>query len=103
MQKEEIIESIKQQYNRDTRKQLVKAILDAEKSEDTQTQYKLMNQIFSYVISQSGWNMSANAQEWDTTPLDIMTETFPKLKNTKWYKEQLLTTQKNIDLRHTSR
>jgi len=101
MKKQEIIETLKQQYNRDTRKQLVKAILDAEKSEETTTQYKLMNQIFSYVISELGWNMSSNANEWDTTPLDIMTEAFPKLKTTKWYTEQILTTQKSIDLRHT--
>jgi len=103
MKKQEIMETLKQQYNRDTRKQLVKAILDAEKSEESPTQYKLMNQIFSYVISELGWNMSSNANEWDTTPLDIMTEAFPKLKTTKWYTEQILTTQKSIDLRHTSK
>lgn len=101
MKKNEIIETLKAQYNRDLRKQLVKSILDAEKSEDSSVitqQYKLINQIFSYVLSELGWTMAENAENWDSTPLDVMSEVFPKIKTSKWYKEQHISVDKNIDV-----
>ena len=99
MNKNEIVETLKAQYNRDLRKQLVKTLLDAEKENNTDKQYKLMNQIFSYVLSQLGWTMAANSENWDPTPLEIMDEVFPKITTSKWFREQKLTTKKHIDLK----
>jgi len=97
MIKQEIIETLKNSYNREIRKQLVKSILADEKSNGT-ADYKLINQIFSYVLSECGWDMAKNTLQWDTTPLDIMTESFPHIETTQWYKEKILTTKKNIDV-----
>ena len=99
MNKNEIIETLKAQYNRDLRKQLVRALLNAEKENNTDKQYKLMNQIFSYVLSQLGWTMAANTENWDSTPLEVMDEVFPKITTSKWFMEQKLTTKKQIDLK----
>jgi hypothetical protein len=101
MQKETIINELKAQYSRDLRKQLVKTILTHEKNKDetalTQS-YKLMNQIFSYVLKECNWSMSENSQKWDNTPLEIMIEVFPKLNTTQWYAEQDISVKKNIDV-----
>jgi hypothetical protein len=99
MNKNEIIETLKSQYNRDLRKQLVRTLLDAEKENNTDKQYKLMNQIFSYVLSQLGWTMAANTENWDPTPLEVMDEVFPKITTSKWFMEQKLITKKHIDLK----
>jgi len=98
MNKREIIEILKSQYSRDLRKQLVKSLLESEKNKDTTQQYKLMNQIFSYVISELGWTMAVNTKNWDSTPLDIMNEVFPKIKTSKWYGEQDLSIESNINV-----
>ena len=98
MNKQEIIDTLKTQYSRDIRKQLVRSLLDAEKEEDTLTQYKLMNQIFSYVLAQLGWTMSQNAESWDASPLEVMDEVFPKITTSKWYDEQKVLTTKDIDV-----
>ena len=101
MKKNVIIETLKLQYNRDLRKQLVKSLLDAEASKDSSRiaqQYKLINQIFSYVLSELGWTMAKNAETWDSTPLDVMTEVFPKIKTSQWYKEQHISVDQNIDV-----
>ncbi len=98
MNKNEIIETLKAQYNRDLRKQLIRSLLESEKNKDTTQQYKLMNQIFSYVISELGWTMAVNTKNWDSTPLDIMIEVFPKIKTSKWYREQDLSIDTNIDV-----
>jgi len=101
MQKETIINALKAQYTRDLRKQLVKTILSAEKDQDKtviEQRYKLMNQIFSYVLKESNWSMSQNSGEWDNAPLEIMTEVFPKLDTTQWYKEQGFVVKENIDI-----
>ena len=77
MQKNKIINALKAQYPRDLRKQLVKTILNSEKDQDKtviEQRYKLMNQIFSYVLKECNWSMSQNSGEWDSTPLEIMTE-----------------------------
>jgi len=98
MDKQEIIETLKSQYNRDLRKQIVRSLLDAEKEKDTDKQYKLINQIFSYVLAELGWTMAKNTQNWDRTPLEVMTEVFPKIKTSEWYKEQHITVDENIDV-----
>jgi uncharacterized protein (UPF0297 family) len=98
MDKQEIIETLKSQYNRDLRKQIVRSLLDAEKEKDTDKQYKLINQIFSYVLAELGWTMAKNTQNWDSTPLEVMTEVFPKIKTSEWYKEQHITVDENIDV-----
>ena len=77
---EEIISALKEQYSRDLRKQVVKSILGHEKSSDKEaikSSYKIVNQIFSYVIDSLGWNISAGTNTWDTSPLKIMSEVFP--------------------------
>jgi len=95
MTKETIIQTLKDTYNRDLRKQVVKTILVNEKQSET-PDYKIINQIFSYVLKELNWKMAENTKEWDNTPLDIMEETFPKLESTKWYEEQILTAKKMI-------
>jgi len=95
MTKETIIQTLKDNYNRDLRKQVVKTILVNEKQSET-PDYKIINQIFSYVLKELNWKMAENTKEWDNTPLDIMEETFPKLESTKWYEEQILTAKKMI-------
>lgn len=101
MNKETIIDTLKAQYPRDLRKQLVKTILSYEKDQDKvaiEEKYKLMNQIFSYVLKECNWSMSENSENWDNTPLEIMVETFPKLSTTQWYAEQDISVKKNIDI-----
>lgn len=102
MTQEEIIESIKEQYNRDLRKQLVKSLLEHEKNRDQaalRSGYQIINQIFSYVLSELGWTITDNASKWDTTPLDIMRASFPKLETTQWFAQQQLNVQKSIEVK----
>lgn len=94
--KTEIIQTLKDNYNRDLRKQVVKTILTDEKEKD-QPDYKVINQIFTYVLKESNWEMPKNLAEWDYTPLDIMEEAFPKLETTKWFEVQILTARKMIE------
>jgi len=97
MKKQEIIKTLKNSYSREIRKKIVKSIL-ADEKENAAPNYKLMNQIFSYVLGQLGWEIAKNTLDWNKTPLDIMLEVFPSIEKTNWYKEQLLTTKKNIDV-----
>jgi hypothetical protein len=97
MKKTEIIETLKENYNRDLRKGVVKTLLKDEKETD-KPNYQLINQIFSYVLKELGWSMAENTIEWDNTRLDIMQEAFPKIESTKWYDEQILTARKMIDV-----
>ena len=97
MKKTEIIETLKDNYNRELRKQVVKTILASEK-ESKNPDYKIINQIFSYVLKELNWNIADNTKGWDNTPLDIMEEAFPKLETTKWHEEQILTAKKMIEL-----
>jgi len=69
MENIQIIETLKDNYNRDLRKQVVKTIISNEK-ESKNPDYKIINQIFSYV-----------------------------LKELKWYEEQILTAKKIIELK----
>lgn len=101
MNKEQIIEFLKQQYPRDVRKQLVKSILSNEKEnnkDELQSQYMILGQIFSYVLKECNWNMPTTSEELDATPLEIMIEVFPKIDTTKWFENQLLMTKQNVNL-----
>lgn len=102
MNKEQIIQLLKDNYTRDIRKQLVKTILSDEKDggkSDLQDRYKLINQIFSYVLKEANWQMPKNSKEWNYEPLEIMCEAFPKLDTTKWYKDQMLIAKQNIGVK----
>ena len=94
----EISEKLKLAYNRDVRKQIVKSIIREEKS-NLMPNYQIINQIFSYVLSEYNWNLSLNSKEWDSVPLDIMREVFPKIENTKWYKQQIIVAKGNIEVK----
>ena len=96
MSQDEIIETLKATYSREVRKGLVKSILEQEREE--KEEYKIINQIFSYVLQQSGWKMGENSTAWDASPLEIMNEVFPKLSTTKWYSEQILTTNQKVEV-----
>ena len=101
MNSEHIIQTLKDNYTRDIRKQLVKSILSSEKNNDKsalQRQYNLMNQIFSYVLKECNWDMPSNSNELDNEPLNIMKEVFPKLDTTKWFTDQLLVVKRSIDV-----
>ena len=98
---QQIIDALKEQYSRDLRKQVVKSILNHEKSNDKEalkSSYNILNQIFSYIMSELNWNISQNTNNWDDTPLKILSEVFPKVETTKWYKEQQLSVKKSINL-----
>ena len=97
IKKTEIIQTIKENYNRDLRKQVVKTMLANEK-EKGKTDYQLIDQIFSYVLKELGWKMPENPNEWDYTPLDIMKAAFPNIENTKWFEVQILTAKKLIEM-----
>ena len=99
MQKQELIDALKAQYNRDVRKQLIKSILAHEKDgqrEVIQPSYNVLNRIFSYVIAQLNWQLPTNSKEWDDTPLQVLVEVFPKIENTQWFKEQHLHTPNTL-------
>lgn len=101
MTNEEIIESIRAQYNRDLRKQLVKRLQESEKMNDRQgiqSGYNIMNQIFSYVLKERGWIIAENANRWDNSPLEILQQAFPNIESTQWYKGLELNVQKSIEV-----
>jgi hypothetical protein len=50
------------------------------------------------VLSELGWTMAKNTKNWDSTPLDVMSEVFPKIKTSKWYKEQHISVDQHIDV-----
>jgi len=89
--KEAIIATIKEHYSRDLRKQLVRSLLDAEKSNDQDARkrtYTLMNQIFSYVLKELEWTIASNNASWDDTPLHILQACFPRIDESHWYRLQ---------------
>ncbi|WP_424558565.1 hypothetical protein [Sulfurovum sp.] len=96
METTEIVETLKTQYNRDLRKQVVKTIQKNEQ-ETERPNYQIINQIFTYVQKELNWKLPENTEEWDYTPLDIMKEVFPHIESTKWYDTQILTAKKMID------
>ena len=95
--KQELTQTLKDTYNSDLRKQVVKTILHEEK-ENEKPNYNIINQIFSYVLKELNWTIVANTKEWDNTPLYIMKETFPEIESTKWFKEQILTAKQMIEI-----
>ena len=97
MIKEEIIQALKDNYDRDLRKQVVKTMLANENKKD-KSDYKVIDQIFSYVLKELNWKMPENPKEWDYTPLDIMEKSFPKIENTKWFEVQILIAKKLIEM-----
>lgn len=101
MKKAEIIQTLKNSYPRDTRKQVVKTILTEEKNRNIPN-YKIINQIFSYVLSELGWDMVKDTNDWDNVPLVIMKDTFPEIEKTRWYNDKILTAKKTIgtDIRY---
>ncbi len=101
MKKEEIITTLKEHYPKEIREELVRSILEQEKDItelEKKEVYKTINQIFSFVLQQAGWEITENSQSWNEMPLEIMKETFPKLNTTQWYKEQILTAKHSIDV-----
>ncbi len=102
MQNEQIIEILKDNYSRDTRKQLVKSLIRNEKNQDQElldSCYKIVDQIFSYVISELGWTFSSDSNSWDDTPLKIMLEAFPNIDKTKWFEDKLLQVKGSVGLK----
>lgn len=103
MTHQDIIDSIKSQYNRDLRKQLVKNLKDHEKnnnSEGIKSGYQIMNQIFSYILAQLEWNVADNALSWDESPLHILEDTFPHIEETQWFQGMQLNLRKSIEVRN---
>ena len=97
MNQETLIQTLKEYYPRDIRKQLVKTILSNEKDTDSSPeQYVLINQIFSYVLKECNWDMPASSIKWDSQPLKIMNTVFPKLDTTKWYKDQFILAKQGV-------
>ena len=102
MKNEEIIQTLKDNYNRDTRKQLVKSMIKHEKDKNQEaldSTYNIVNQIFSYVISELGWTFAPDSNSWNDSPLKIMLEVFPNIDKTEWFDERLLQVKGSIDLK----
>ncbi|HHH37627.1 MAG TPA: hypothetical protein ENK77_03310 [Epsilonproteobacteria bacterium] len=102
MTKNEIIETIKSHYSRDLRKQLIKTVLQHEQNKDMQDveqQYNLLDQIFSYILKNTGWDMPENLKDWNSAPLQIMTEVFPQIESTLWYQDKKLLVSGSIDVK----
>lgn len=96
-QYDELVATLKAKYKRDVRKQIVKAMLEAEANDSVQNNaHEIMGKIFSYVLHQLDWNFVANSKEWDDTPLQLIQAVFPNIEKTKWFQEQKLTVSKAI-------
>lgn len=88
---EQIINTLKETYKRDIRKQIVKSLIIHEKNDDKEalkSSHNILNQIFTYIISELRWKISPSSGSWDDTPLKIIAEVFPKLETTQWFKDQ---------------
>lgn len=96
MKQNEIKNTLTQNYSNAIRHELIQSILSDEK-ENSEPNYKIINQIFSYVLSELGWEMVKNTNEWDKKPLKIMKDTFPQVEKTKWYNDKILTAKNSID------
>ena len=102
MNQDKIIEQLKKHYPRDIRKQLIKSLLENEKSKDhlrIEEQHKIIKQIFTYVLQESNWRMGENSENWDNRPLEIMNQVFPKINQTQWYKDQNISTKSTLDIK----
>ncbi len=90
---QQIISTIKEQYPRDIRKQVIKSMLKSEKTnnrESIEFSYRSIDQIFSYVIGELKWKIASSSSGWDNTPLSVMSECFPKIETTKWFQDKQL-------------
>ena len=99
---QDIVATLKEHYSRDLRKGIVKSMLEYERigdEENKEASYKIINQIFSYVISQLNWNLAQNTNNWNDLPLLVINEAFPKIDTTEWFKERQLQVSKSIDLK----
>jgi len=97
-----IVDTLKAQYSRDLRKQIVKSIIKSEKNDDKLTKkssYKIINQIFSYIISELNWSIANSTSNWDDTPHKLLCEVFPKIETTQWFKNQKIDVSKAINLK----
>ena len=99
MNKQELIQTLKDTYPRTLRKNVVKSIQHDEKNKDTDKIYGMVNQIFSYVLKECNWDIADTSANWNNEPLLIMKEAFPKIDTTSWYKEQELFISTNIDVK----
>ena len=94
---ENILKEIKANYSKTLRKEVVRSILQHETNNDKEaikSSYNTIDQIFSYVIGQLNWKMAEHTAKWDDAPLKIITEAFPKINKTKWFKEKQLQIKK---------
>ncbi|HIP11809.1 MAG TPA: hypothetical protein EYG73_03720 [Arcobacter sp.] len=101
MKNEDILKTLKDTYPRDIRKQISKNILQQEKVcnlIEMKEHYLIINQIMSYVLKELDWKLVQNSSSWDESPLTIMKEVFPKIEDTKWYKEQKVLISSSIDV-----
>jgi len=96
MEKADIIGTLKTNYTRDLRKQVVKTLLKDEKEND-KPNYQIIDQIFTYVQRELGWKLPENEEAWDYTPLDVMKEAFPHIESTKWYEIQIYAADQVLD------
>jgi len=53
-------------------------------------------QATTYVLKELDWTVAKDTEKWDDTPLQIIKESFPKIENTKWFKEQVLIAKNTI-------
>ena len=98
---ENILKTLKEAYPRDVRKQISKNILQQEKvcnAIEMKEHYLIINKIMSYVLKELNWELGNNSNSWDDSPLTIMKEVFPKIEDTKWYKEQKVLISSSIDV-----
>jgi hypothetical protein len=95
--KTKIIQTLKNTYNRNLRKQVVKTILEQEHEQD-KADDKIIEQIFLFVLKELDWKVPENPKDWDYTPLHIMEEAFPNIQKTKWFQVQVRTAEKLIEM-----
>lgn len=93
-----LVDTLKTHYSKSVRKQLVDSLNETESEGEQSKSYQLMNQIFSYILAQLGWTMASSTEEWDSRPLEVMEAVFPKIRKTKWFREQELHAKKSIDV-----
>jgi DNA-binding ferritin-like protein len=83
------VKYIKESYPKQTRVELISSLLELEsnnsQSEKVENLHKMLDQIFSVILKNLEWNMSATFEKWDYRPIDVMIKVFPKIEKTIWY------------------
>ncbi|MBN2824331.1 MAG: hypothetical protein JXQ76_03325 [Campylobacterales bacterium] len=100
MTNQEIVDAIKAQYDRNTRKELIKTIQKLEKSKDytkLQGGYQILHQIFSYILKELSWDINDRTLAWNQDPLEILTQSLPQIEQTQWFTGLAMTIQAHID------